>query len=181
MSKSTVHKVVLSISDIDRHYYATHQLTLARHPSETEERMMMRLLAFMRHASESLRFGPGLSTEDEPALCERDETGLIRCWIDVGLPDERILRRACGRAERVVLLCYGGNIVDVWWQKNASKLSALDRLSVWNVSPEVSSGLRSLVDRSMSLQCTIQDGHFWVSNDLVTHAFSLHCLQRDIE
>lgn len=112
--KSTVFRAELQVSDLDRHYYAAHALTLARHPSETDERMMVRLLAFALFAGERLEFGRGLSTEDEPALWRKDLTGAVELWIEVGLPDERALRRACGRAERVAVLCYGGRGADLW-------------------------------------------------------------------
>ena len=102
--KATVHKVDLAVSDMDRGYYGNHALMLARHPSETSERMMVRLLAFAMFADEALTYGRGLSADDEPALWLKDLTGNIECWIDVGLPDERELRKACGRARRVVLL-----------------------------------------------------------------------------
>src|SRR5512147_3279852 len=101
--KSTIFKAELQISDMDRNYYGSHSLTIARHPSETDERMMVRLLAFALHANEGLAFGRGLSTDDEPDLWQRDLTGAIRLWIDVGLPDEKLLRRACGRADEVVV------------------------------------------------------------------------------
>src|SRR5437762_3482931 len=113
--KATIFKVDLSVADIDRGYYADHSLTIARHPSETDERMMVRVLAFALHAGERLEFGRGLSSEDEPDLVQRDLTGAIECWIEVGLPDEREVRKACGRAREVHVLAYGRG-VDLWWQ-----------------------------------------------------------------
>src|SRR3982750_3888876 len=106
--KSTILKAELCIADVDRGYYHDHTLTIARHPSETEERVMVRLLAFALHASDALTFGRGLSTEDEPDLWQHDLTGTIESWIDVGLPDERVVRKACGRARDVYVLAYGG-------------------------------------------------------------------------
>src|SRR5512147_2812560 len=109
---ATTCKAELAISDMDRHYYATHALTLAQQPSETDERMMIRLLAFALFAHERLEFGKGLSTTEEPALWLKEYSGEIRLWIEVGLPDERALRKACGRAENVVVLAYGGRAMD---------------------------------------------------------------------
>src|SRR6516164_945881 len=106
--KSTIFKATVQISDLDRHYYAEHALTIARHPSETDERMMVRLVAFVLNADERLEFGKGLSTDDEPDLWLRDLTGAVEAWIEVGLPDERRLRRASGRSEVVKLYAYGG-------------------------------------------------------------------------
>src|SRR6185436_7958792 len=120
--KATIFKVELSVADIDRGYYADHALTIARHPSETDERMMVRILAFALRAQERLEFGRGLSSEDEPDLVERDLTGAIERWIDVGLPDEREVRKACGRARHVDVIAYGGRAVDLWWESARGKL-----------------------------------------------------------
>ncbi|MCB1889533.1 MAG: YaeQ family protein [Rhodocyclaceae bacterium] len=163
--KSTVYKASLNVSDMDRHYYAEHALTLARHPSETDERMMVRLVAFALYADERLEFGRGLSTEDEPALWLRDYDGSIRLWVEVGLPDERILRKACSRADRVVLLAYGGRGVGVWWDNNRNALARLDKLEVLEVPQAASEALTGLVERGMQLQATIQDGVLWLSGE----------------
>ena len=115
--KATVFKADLSVADIDRGYYRDHALTLARHPSETDERMMVRLLAFALHADDALAFGRGLSAEDEADLVRRDLTGAVELWIDVGLPDERDLRKACGRSPEVHVYAYGGRACALWWEK----------------------------------------------------------------
>ena len=121
--KATIFKASLQVSDIDRNYYGEHQLTLARHPSETDERMMMRVLAFALNAHEHLEFGKGLSDVDEPHLCQKDLTGQIVHWIDVGLPEEKRLVRASGKAGRVTVYAYGRG-VDVWWKANAERLAS---------------------------------------------------------
>jgi uncharacterized protein YaeQ len=162
--KATVYKAELSVSDIDRSYYATHTITLARHPSETEERLMIRLLAFVMHAHEALEFGRGLSTEDEPDLWQKDQTGEIQHWIEVGLPDERRLRRATGRARRVSLIAYGQRSLDVWWKKNQAALSRLTGLTVWVLPDDTVKALGGLAARNMELQCVIQDGQVVLSN-----------------
>lgn len=155
---------MLNVADLDRHYYGEHNLTLARHPSETDERMMVRLLAFALFADERLEFGKGLSTTDEPALWLRDYGGEIRLWIEVGLPDERTLRRAAGRADQVVLLAYGGRAVDLWWEKEGAALQRLGNLRVLAVDAATSAALAALAERSMGFQCTIQDGQVWLTN-----------------
>ncbi|HEX8987379.1 MAG TPA: YaeQ family protein [Rhodocyclaceae bacterium] len=162
--KSTVFKANLEIADIDRGYYATHNLTLARHPSETDERMMMRLLAFALYADERLEFGKGLSTTDEPALWLKKLDGSIELWIEVGLPDERIVRRAAGRAERVVVLAYGGRTVDLWWAKEGNTLSRLGNLTVLAIDPEQSAALADLVERGMQLNVTLHEGQVMFGN-----------------
>jgi len=175
--KSTVHKLELSVADVDRGYYRDHSLTVARHPSETEERMMVRVLAFALHADEALAFGRGLSTEDEPDLWRRDLTGAIEAWIEVGLPDERELRKACGRARVVHVLAYGGRAVDLWWQGARERLERLERLSVIEVPVEASRALAEMAARSMRLQVTIQDGHVLVADGTRSLSIDLHPLK----
>ncbi len=160
---ATIFRINLQIADMDRNYYAEHQLTLARHPSETNERMMVRVLAFALHADERLGFTKGLCVDDEPDLWQRSLTEEIELWIDVGLPDERRVRKACNRATQVYLYTYGGRGADLWWQKNNSRLQRFANLQVVEVPEEASKLLGSLVDRSMQLQFTVQDGAIWLS------------------
>lgn len=161
--KSTIFKFDLQIADLDRNYFQTHALTIARHPSETDERMMMRVLAFALYADEALVFGKGLSAEDEPDLWEKDLTGAITHWIEVGLPDERKIRRACGRAKQVTALTYGGRAADMWWQANESLLLRQDNLAVLNIAQEDSKMLAAKATRNMSIQCTVQERELWLN------------------
>ena len=161
---ATICKAVLHIADVDRQYYEDHSITLARHPSETDERMMVRLLAFARHAHEALSFGRGLSTEDEPALWQKDATGLIELWIEVGVPDEKTIRRACGRARQVWVYTYGGRAADQWWKQNGAALDRLNNLAIVNLPSEGSRALTSLAQRNMDLHCTIQDGQLLIGD-----------------
>lgn len=162
--KATIFKAALQIADMDRNYYREHALTIARHPSETDERMMVRLLAYALHASESLAFGKGLSTDDEPDLWQKDLTGAIELWIDVGLPDEKRIRRACGRARQVVIYSYGGHGAAIWWDQNAGKLARCDNLSVVSVPAAASQALATLARRNMQLHCTIQEQQLWLGD-----------------
>ena len=162
--KATVFKADIQVADMDRHHYADYSLTLARHPSETDERMMVRILAFALHADERLQFGRGISSDDEPALWLKDDTGRILKWIEVGLPDERQLRRAAGKADEVIVLAYGGRVVDIWWQKDGATLSRLQNLTVHAVDVESSRALAGMAERSMALGCTVQDGEVWFSS-----------------
>lgn len=171
--KSTICKADLSVADIDRGYYGDHALTIARHPSETDERMMVRLLAFALHADPMLTFGRGLSADDEPDLWRHDLTGTILQWIDVGLPDERDLRRACGRARDVTVLAYGGRAVDVWWDGARARLERQDRLTVAEVPLEASRALAELAQRTMAVHVTIQDGHVLVAAGTASIPFEL--------
>jgi uncharacterized protein YaeQ len=140
--------------------------------------MMVRLLAFALYASEALAFGQGLSNEDEPALCERDLTGAILRWIDVGLPDERNVRRAAHRSREMVLVTYGGRVADMWWTQNESKLMGLDNLTVLNLSVEECAMLTALAGKSMRLQCTIQDGTVWLADGTSNQEFMPRVLKR---
>lgn len=159
--KSTIFKIELQLSDLDRSYYQTHALTLARHPSETDERMMVRLVAFALCAGPNLEFGKGLSADDEPDLWQRDLTGRIAQWIEVGLPDEKRVRRACGRADRVLVVSYGGRVADLWWQQNGAALAKQDKLRVVELPVEATQALAAAVTRGMQVACTVQDGELW--------------------
>lgn len=163
--KATIFKATLNIADMDRHYYGDHQLTLARHPSENDERLMVRLLAFALNANEGLAFTKGISTDDEPDLWQKSLSDEIEVWIELGLPDESRLRKACGKAGQVILYTYGGRAVPLWWEKVQGKVSRFDNLTIVDLPPEATAALSELADRNMSLQVTIQDGEVGVGNE----------------
>ena len=162
--KATIYKASLGIADMDRHYYADHALTLAQHPSETDERMMIRLLAFALNADGNLTFTRGLSTDDEPDLWEKDLTGHIRLWIELGLPDEDRIRKASNRADKVIVYAYGGRQAGIWWDKHHNKLERYINVTVINLPEEATTELPSLMERTMTLQLTIQDGDVTIGN-----------------
>jgi uncharacterized protein YaeQ len=174
---ATIFKADLQIADMDRHYYQSHALTIARHPSETDERMMVRLLAFARHADEALTFAKGLSDTDEPDLWQKDLTGAIDLWIEVGLPDEKRILKACGRASQVVLYAYGGNAANLWWNQISPRLERLKNLTVISLSPATSQALAKLAQRTMQLQCTIEDNEIWLGGDEATVQVELTTLK----
>jgi uncharacterized protein YaeQ len=162
--KATIFKAEVQVSDLDRNHFATHALTLARHPSETDERMMVRLLAFALNADATLEFGRGLSAEDEPDLVRRDLTGAIELWIEVGLPDEREVRKAAGRARQVRVYAYGGRSAALWWAQNRDTLLRIGNLTVFDIPESVTQGVGALAARNMRLDCTIQEGQLWLSH-----------------
>jgi len=162
--KATIFKAELQIADLDRHYYAEHALTLARHPSETDQRLMVRLLAFALHADDGLTFTRGLSTADEPDLWQKDLSGTVQTWIELGQPDTRRMRSAAGRAARVLVYSYSGRSADTWWQQVRAAVEGINNLSVRNLSAEAVRDLAGLVQRSMHLHCTIQDGQAWIAD-----------------
>jgi len=163
--KSTICKAQLQVTDLDRHYYQGHELTIARHPSETDERMMLRLLAFARHADEALSFTKGISTDDEPDLWRKDLTGAIEEWIELGQPDEKRIRQASGKSQQVVIYCYSGHSAELWWEQLRGKVESINNLSVYSVEPESCKQLGQLAARSMLLHSTIQDGDIWFGNE----------------
>lgn len=170
--KATIFKASLQVSDMDRNYYGEHQLTLARHPSETDERMMLRVLAFALNAHEHLEFGKGLSDVDEPHLCQKDLTGQIVHWIDVGQPDEKRLVQASGKASQVTVYAYGRG-ADLWWEASAARLERVKNLAVWRVPGEASESMGKLAERAMQLQCMVQEEQIWFSSAEATLQFSL--------
>ena len=176
--KATVYKARVQVSDMDRAFYEELNLTLARHPSETDERLMVRLLAYLVHATERLQFTRGLSTDDEPDLWEMNLSNEIETWIDVGLPNEKRIRKACARARNVVLYAYGGRTVKLWWDKIVSKLNRFNNLAVIELSSEATQALITLADRNMQLQCSIEDGQIWLGNDASQISVELVYLMR---
>lgn len=160
--KATVFKADVQIADMDRNYYQSHALTVARHASETDERMMVRVLAFAMYASDALTFGKGIAADDEPALWEKDLTGTIERWIEVGQPDEREIRKASGRAKQVIILNYGRS-AEPWWEQNRDKLQRIGNLTVLRLPAATTQALAALANRNMQLQCSIQERLVWVT------------------
>jgi uncharacterized protein YaeQ len=174
--KSTIFKARLQVADIDHGYYADHAVTLARHPSETDERLMVRLaaLALQAHQVQSLlggggiggawRFGRGLSDPDEPDLMLADDTGRPRVWVEVGQPDERPLAKACSRADRVVLYAYAAQ-AEVWWRGLEPRVARLPHLEVWRLPATATTALAALAGRSVTWQATLQEGLLSLSGE----------------
>lgn len=165
--KATIYKADLQIADMDRNYYGSEALTLARHPSETDERMMVRLLAFAIHANEALTFTKGLFDVEEPDLWQKDLTGAIQLWIEVGQPDEKKLLKACGRSEHVVVYSYSATS-HIWWKQLANKVERCKNLTVINLPADATGQLEKMAQRTMQLQCTIQDGQIWLTDGTAT-------------
>ncbi|QFS82133.1 YaeQ protein [Roseivivax sp. THAF40] len=162
---ATIHKVELSVADMDRHYYETHKLTIAKHPSETDERMMARLLAFALNAGEHLEMTKGLSTDDEPDIWQKSLSGEIELWVALGLPSEKVLRQSCSKAGRVIVYPYGGRVAEMWWDKIKGSASRFDNLEVTCFAEADTQALAELASRSMQMQVNIQDGDVMVSLD----------------
>ncbi|MBL7003717.1 MAG: YaeQ family protein [Gammaproteobacteria bacterium] len=159
---STINKVSINIANVDQNYYQSHQLTVAKHPSENDFRFMMRLIAFMLNASETLKFSKGLSTDDEPELWSKDLTAHIELWIDFGQVDEKRIRKACGRAEQVIIYTYHEPKAKTWWQQQQQKLARFNNLSIYHIHAE---NIETMVKRSMQLQCNIMDDELYLSDE----------------
>ncbi len=162
--KSTIFKLELEVSDINRNHYQAYSLTIAQHPSENDERMMVRILAFALHADEALSFTKGLSSEDEPALWKLDLTNHIETWIDQGQPEEDRIRKACNRADQVFIYTYNQRSATVWWKQIKHKLTRFDNLTVIHLADDISQSFTKLAQRTMQLQCTIQDDQVLLGN-----------------
>lgn len=181
--KSTIFKVNLQIADIDHAYYADHALTLARHPSETDERMMVRLVALALNAHQiqsvcngdgTLAFGAGLSDPDEPDLWMRDYTGQTRLWVEVGQPEEKPILKACGKADQVVLYAFS-SAADVWWKGIQTKLTRPQNLAVWRLPTEAAPQLAAMAERSMQFQATLLEEVLTLGN--AQNAVSVECVR----
>lgn len=162
--KATIFKAQLNIADLDRHHYADYHLTLAQHPSENDERMMVRLLAFILNADEALTFTKGLSSDDEPDLWRVNLKDEVELWIELGQPDEKRIRKACAKSQQVIIYTYQPRSASVWWKQIEGKLSRFDNLRVVSLPDEAAEQLAELTERTMNLQCTIQDGEVLISN-----------------
>jgi uncharacterized protein YaeQ len=171
--KATIHKAQLGIADIDRGYYAEHALTLARHPSETDERLMVRLLAFMLFASPQLEFGRGLCAPEEPDLSELQLDGRSVRWIKVGLPDARAVKRGGSSEGEVIVLAYGDQARRTWWPREGPDLMKLPRLRVLALEPTETQALSAACTRNMRWQCTVQEGELLLVAEHASPSFSL--------
>ena len=159
---STIYKASLNITDMDRQYYQTHDLTIPQHPSETDFRFMIRLIAFMINANEALSFTKGLSSDDEPELWQKTLTDEIDLWVELGQADEKRIRKACARAKQVIIYTYDIRKAKVWWNQIKGKCNRFNNLKIVHINAP---GVENMMSRFMRLQCTIQDGEIYLSND----------------
>jgi uncharacterized protein YaeQ len=154
---ATMYRFGIQISDLDRGYYDQVSLHVAQHPSETLERVTVRLFAWCLHADPQLAFSRGLSTEDEPDLWQHNYSGEIELWIEVGLPDIKRLRKAAGRAKAVVVYAYGGQAMQHWLQHNHRDLLKIDNIEIRHLDQNVVDAFANTIQRTMEISCMIQD------------------------
>lgn len=160
--KPTIYKANVTLSDIDRHHYDDLQLTIAQHPSETLERMMVRLLVFCLNASAELGFTRGLSTPEEPDLWQRSLDGQIEHWIEVGQPEPDRVKKGANQAKRVSVYVFGKS-ADTWWQLNSASMQALPRVSVFKFAWADIQSLSQLASRTMDLSVSITECTLYVT------------------
>lgn len=175
--KSTIFKADIQITDMDRNYYQDHNLTIARHPSENDERMMLRILSFALNASENITFTKGLSTEEEPDLWQKSLSDEIELWIDLGQPDEKRIRRACGRSREVIIYTYNQNAAAAWWQKIEHRVQRFSNLRIFAINDESLTSLAAFSQRTMQLQFTTADGTTLISDGERALELSLTTIQ----
>lgn len=172
---ATIYKAEISVSDMDRHYYETHKLTIAKHPSETDERLMVRIVAFALNAHEHLEMTKGLSTDDEPDIWQKSLSGTLDVWVALGLPSEKVIRQSCGKAGKVIVYAYGGRTAEMWWDKVKSGTARFDNLEVVQFAQAQTDALAALASRTMKLQINIQDGEVMVGvGDSIAYLTPLH-------
>lgn len=161
--KATIFKADVSISDMDRHYYQDHNLTIARHPSENDQRMMLRLIAFILNAHEQLQFTRGLCDVEEPDLWQKSFADEIELWVELGQPSEQRIKKGTNQSQQMLIYSYQDNSFDEWWKKEQNKLRQKDNLSVYTVPAELADELTAVTERNMQIQATIQDGQLWLT------------------
>jgi uncharacterized protein YaeQ len=159
---STVCKAELNIANIDTNYYETHEITIAKHPSETELRVMARLVAFIFNANERLVINQGVDNDDDPALWQKNYGGDVELWIDLAQVDEKRLRKACGRSEQVIVYLYNLGSATTWWKQNGGSYARFKNLSVRYINLD---GIEKLFSRTMRIQATITDGELSLNSD----------------
>lgn len=175
--KATIYKATINISDLDNHYYDELNLTIAQHPSESDKRMMVRLVAYILNVQDRLEFTKGLSEEGEPEIWVKSYTDDIELWIDLGRPDENRLRKASHKSQKVAVYNYDEHASAIWWKNNQKKLKEYKNLSVYSINDEQVAGIESMIERTMQLQATIEDGQLWLSNDEGSQLIELNKLQ----
>lgn len=159
-----IFKVQVHISDMDRHYYQSHTFTIAQHPSENDLRMMVRLMTFVLNASEELSFTKGLSSQDEPELWQKTLSDEIELWIELGQIEEKRLRQACGKAQKVIIYTYHNKQAEPWYAQMQKSFERQKELQVFHLTSETCEALAKLVTKNMDIQVSIQDGEVFVSS-----------------
>ena len=161
--KPTIYKAQIELADSDRNCFESLSLTLAKHPSETLERMVVRLLAYCLSCTRGLEFTKGISTADEPDLWVHSDNGEIQNWIEVGHPETPRLRKACGRARQVTVYAFAKS-TPTWWRLNSEAINALTHLQVWQLDWAEVQAAANLIERTVQLNASIVGGIIYLDN-----------------
>jgi uncharacterized protein YaeQ len=163
---ATIYKAKINICDLRRHYYAEHNLTVACHPSETEQRMMLRILCFALYADDNLMFGKGVSSPDEPDLWQHNDNGTIDTWIDLGQPDMKQVKKACSKATKVIIFSYGDSALENWWSQSQRQATDFEKLNVFHINTQIFNRLKDFADeKNLSFTVNIDEDEIFLSND----------------
>lgn len=166
---SEIYKVQVSLSNLNSHYYDDFALTLARHPSESEARLMFRLTALLHSSAESeferLQFTKGISTQEEPDIWQKNYSGDILQWIELGQPDLKRLRQAMGKSQIVRVYTYNPNTSGEWYQKISRDILNYKKLEIFHLEVTKGQSLENLISRTMDLSCLIEEQVLYLSND----------------
>ncbi|MDD2900649.1 MAG: YaeQ family protein [Desulfuromonadaceae bacterium] len=159
---STIYRVAIQLSDIDRGVYETLQATVARHPSETEERLVARLLAYLLFFEPDLGFTKGISAVEEPDLWVKGPDGRVLLWVEVGIPESDRLIKAGRHSGQVALVACGKTFLN-WEQQHLPKLEVVPNLTVIAFTQLFINSLTAKLDRSIQWEVTINDGTLYLN------------------
>lgn len=154
-ANAIIHRALLNIANMDKNYYEEHHLTLAQHPSENDLRLMIRLVAFILNANDSLTFCKGISQDNEPDLWQKSPGGDIEMWIDLGQPDKKRIKKACARSEKVIIYTFKESVASTWFKQIENSLNRFKNLQIIHLN--IDGDIESLYKRSMNIQCNIFD------------------------
>lgn len=163
--KATIFKAKVSLSNLNIHHYDDLTLTIARHPSENNLRMMVRILAYLMSAQEELSFTKGISSDSEPDIWKINHDGSIDHWIELGNLDERRIRQSCAKAKKVTIYTYQGNQSLSWFKTLENGLSRFENLDIINFTFPNDQSIEDFAERGMNISCTIEDSEIWLSAD----------------
>lgn len=169
---ATVHTFKIELADSDRGVYAPLDLRVARHPSETEDHLLTRVLAYCLEYTEGISFSNGLSDPDQPAISVRDLTGALRVWIDVGAPEAARLHRAAKLAPRVAIYTHK-DAVQLAARLRAEKIHRAEALELYAVDRDCLAKLAVRLERRMEFALTVADAHVYLSLGAQTLTCSL--------
>lgn len=161
--KPTIYKLKIMVSDMDRDYYEAMALTVAQHPSETIERMMVRVLAYCLNAQEQLSFTKGLSAVDEPDVWLKTLDDQLSLWIDVGEPAVDRIKKALRLSSAVKIYSFNSKS-DSWWSQHQAHF-VLMPASVFQFKWEQIQALAALVERTMDFSLTITESSIYIATE----------------